>query len=129
MCYWKGAVCRQESKDIITFENATPQPKDYEQKHWNAVILCNYIHGAINGKPYKSKDEYIEKTKDVFGVLNNGKLYKLSTHYGKYGKLGLSIKDDLLKAVRDIQKYVNALKLNEYLYKFRTSKQNYETNC
>ena len=112
------------SDDIITFENATSEPKDYEQKHWNAVILYNYVHEMINGNNLPAdKAGYSDQTQNVYNMLKHDKMQQLYTYYKQYDQTGLK----LSRAIRDIQQYVDALKLNEYLYEFRTSKWKYKT--
>ena len=129
----EGAFANKTPEGIITFEKT--DPKTYKQRNWNAVILYNYIHEAINGEAFKeffpgdktavesAKKDYAEQLSDVEDVLKN-KLEKLNEHY----KAECSEKciKRLAKAVEHIQKYVETLRLYEYLYDFRTSKQEYD---
>ncbi len=95
----------------------------YERKNWNAVILYNYVHETINGNNLPEEpDKYCEYASDVKGVLKN-KLVKIVKYYKK--RRTLSLKKILEQAVADIQKYVNALKLNKSLHSFRESKLRY----
>jgi len=129
----EGAFANKTPEGIITFEKT--DPKTYKQRNWNAVILYNYIHEAINGEAFKeffpgdkdavesAKKDYAEQLSDVEGVLKN-KLKKIKKYYTKYG--GEKCTKRLDKAVKHIQKYVMTLRLDEYLYEFRTSKQEYD---
>ena len=127
--------------DIIIFSTkATPNLDDYEQKHWNAVILCNYIHEAINGKLSQNMTNdmasYYDTPSDVSKVLGD-KLRRIKTYYAGYynrkkdkekaQELANKSKAGIDKAVKDIQKYVEALKLDKFLPKFRAKKQAYNT--
>ena len=108
----------------------------YERKNWNAVILYNYVHEAINRNGlYENNDEYFDDMSNVSLVLQD-KLETIKTHYENYyrghikngdaDKLIVSLQGNLDDAVNDIQKYVDALKLNMYLIDFRWRKQEYE---
>ena len=116
----------------------------YEQKNWNAVILYNYVHEAIN-RNYLTKNkigydeydeikfEYATIVRNVREVLKN-KLKGIKTYYEDYcekhiknddeksNRLLNSLENNLNDAVNDIQKYVDALKLNECLFEFRQCK-------
>ncbi|MBQ2176050.1 MAG: hypothetical protein II453_13645 [Alphaproteobacteria bacterium] len=111
----------------------------YERKNWNAVILYNYVHEAINRDDLSSKrkTQYSKDISDVKGVLEN-KLDKIHKYYKDYyqehfknddeklNRLLNSLEGNLNNAVNDIQKYVNALKLNESLYEFKKIKLAYK---
>ena len=104
--------------DIITFKDTNPET--YKQKHWNAVILYNYIHEAINGEGLpEKKDEYQARVENVGDFLQN----KLSALKVQYKDLYHKYIDD---AVKVIQEYVKTLRLDEELYEFRQSKQEYD---
>lgn len=98
--------------DIITLTFKGIAQKEYEQEHWNAIILYNYIHEAINGE------------KDILGYYDNVSAV--------LGETLARIKDQyqanksLDTAVDIIEHYVKALKLNEYLCCFRESKLQYD---
>ena len=123
------------ARNIITFdEKAYPNkyisPKNYDKKHWNAVILYNYIHEAINGThlPEDSKN-YVDEVQDVKYVLRN-KWEDIHKHYEKYcgedKKKLAKLEKSLHKAVKDIQQYVSILELNIDLCEFRISKLKYD---
>ena len=44
----EGAFEDKTPKDIITFKDTNPET--YGPENWNAVILYNYVHEAINGE-------------------------------------------------------------------------------
>jgi len=119
----EGAFANKTSEEIITFKDT--DLKTYKQRHWNAVILYNYIHEMINNKKINDIDvnEYIDETFYVRDVLKN-KLEKLKEHYEQY--CDKKCIKRLVKAVEHIQKYVEALGLYECLYDFRTSKWKYD---
>ena len=129
----EGAFANKTPEGIITFEDT--DPKTYKQRNWNAVILYNYIHEAINGEAFKkfftgdknavesAKKDYAEQLFDVEGVLKN-KLEKLKEHYeAECGKKYIKRLD---KAVEHIQKYVSTLGLAGCLYNFGLSKVKYD---
>ena len=119
--------------DIITFdEKAYPNkyisPQNYDKKHWNAVIFYNYIHEAMNGADhYTERDQYEEYICDVNNLLNkSGKLEAIRKYYKTHYTKNLNaLYKNLEDAVKDIQRYVNALGLQSDLYSFRIHKQNY----
>ena len=130
----EGAFANKAPEEIITFKDT--DPKTYKQRNWNAVILYNYIHEAINGEAFKefftagcgaikakeNKENYVKQLSDVRGVLKN-KLEKLKEHYkAEYSKKCTKRLD---KAVEHIQKYVETLQLNRALRRFRYSKERY----
>ena len=135
----KGEFKGKKAADIITFENTLPEL--YEQKNWNAVILYNYVHEAINRNGiYENNDEYFYDMSNVSLVLQD-KLETIKRHYENYyiecikrkhikkgdaDNLIKSLQTNLSNAINDIQKYVDALKLNMYLVNFRWRKQEYE---
>ncbi|MBQ3946121.1 MAG: hypothetical protein II670_11020, partial [Alphaproteobacteria bacterium] len=130
----KGYFEHKEAADIITFENTLPEL--YERKNWNAVILYNYVHEAINRDDLpEGLYEYYKYASSVKEVLKN-KLKLIKTCYENYyrghikngdaDKLIDSLQGNLDDAVNDIQKYVDALSLYEDLYEFRTNKQQYK---
>ena len=57
----KNEFAKKGPNDIITFDET--EPKDYEPEHWNAVILYNYIHEAINGELKSTKVAEVLKKK------------------------------------------------------------------
>ena len=106
----------------------------------NAVILYNYVHEMINGEGFDelfnsdknnrdkdsvedAEEDYDAQSFDVKSVLKN-KLEEIKKYYRKY--CGEKCIKRLVKAVEHIQKYVETLPLNEYLYKFRANKQEYD---
>ncbi|MBQ2174953.1 MAG: hypothetical protein II453_07800, partial [Alphaproteobacteria bacterium] len=118
----------KKADNIITFENTRPEL--YEQKNWNAVILYNYVHEAINrGNLYKTVRLYSKDISNVKGVLGN-KLERIKAYYEDYyqerfknddeklNRLLNSLEKNLDDAVNYIQEYVDALKLNEDLFSF-----------
>ena len=117
----KNEFAKKGPNDIITFDET--EPKDYELEHWNAVILYNYIHEAINGKgqPYYDESDYADKLSDVQTFLKK-KLKLLKAHYENQYNGAID------NAVKEIQEYVKALKLNEELYEFRQSKLQYDSD-
>ena len=131
----EGAFANKTSEEIITFKDT--DPKTYKQRNWNAVILYNYIHEAINGTAFKefftagcdakknkkNKKNYVKQLSEVGGVLKN-KLEKLKKHYEQC--CGEKYTKRLDKAVEHIQKYVNTLSLIGYLYDFKVTKQKYD---
>ena len=108
----------KKPNDIITFKDT--DPVTYNQKHWNAVILYNYIHEAINGEglPARGRD-YKNLVYDV-SILLKDKLDELKQNYGD------EYNEAIDKAVEYIQDYVRALKLEVPLYEFRASKLKYD---
>ena len=132
----EGAFANKTSKDIITFEKTNPET--YGAENWNAVILYNYVHEVINGKTFKKLlsfddkknryyynsdkwGEYTGQTRKVSGVLQD-KLKEIKKYYkGRYDT-------ELEDAVNDIQKYVEALELNEWLLYFGETETNYRTS-
>ena len=72
----------------------------------------------INGNLFKDNNDYKNVSEVLYGKIDDIKVYYKNSQ-NTY----------IDNAVKVVQYYVNALKLDEYLYKFRTSKQNYETNC
>ena len=98
----------KNAADIITFEGT--KPETYKQKHWNAVILYNYIHAMINEENSSAKVKKVLKYK----------LGQLKTYYGN------QYNEDIDKAVAYIQDYVYALVLYDELVRFRESKQKYD---
>ena len=127
----EGAFANKKPYDIITFGNTEPQ--DYKPENWNAVILYNYVHEAINGEAFKefftgdkvilSEETYTRQISDVKAVLGD-KLDTITKFYEK--NLIYNLDETLKNAVEDIQKYVQALKLDKYLYDFRASKHAYD---
>ena len=129
----EGAFKDKTPDQIITFERTNPET--YGPENWNAVILYNYVHEAINGAVFEKyfvhdKKEkryyygeggwntYTGQTRKVSDVLEN-KLEEIKKYYqNKYNK-------KLEDAVNDIQKYVDALELNEWLADFRETEMNY----
>ena len=102
--------------DIITFERTNPET--YGPENWNAVILYNYVHEAINGVSSWEDFRNVQRTLQ----------YKLKTIEGFYKKkYGLS-NIDLTKAVQDIQKYVKTLRLSSSLLIHRNRKLEYKQN-
>ena len=63
----EGAFANKKSGEIITFERTNPA--EYEQENWNAVILYNYVHEAINGTAFK---EFFTGDKDVVSCIKGG---------------------------------------------------------
>ena len=122
---WKNA------EDIITFDENT-QPESYSKENWNAVILYNYVHEAINGVNLPVKDnQYVDDISDVKKLLNKErKLEAIKNYYEDYyvqlGQDSDQISQILQEAVQDIQQYVDALHLNEVLYDFRSNKLVYD---
>ena len=129
----KNEFADKSYNDIITFDEKTLQ-KEYKPENWNAVILYNYVHEAINGDNFpEDSNSYNKDILNVKEVLGN-KLDKIKAYYEHYyqkhiknnakklGHLLDSLKGNLNNAVNDIQKYVDALKLNEYLLVFRQCK-------
>ena len=109
----------------------------YEQKNWNAVILYNYVHEAISrSNLLEDSDKYCEYASSVKEVLKN-KLKRIKEYYEDYyrkhikngdaDKLIVSLQGNLDDAVKDIQKYVDALKLNIFLQESRWGKLEYNT--
>ena len=131
----EGAFANKAPEEIITFKDT--DPKTYKQRNWNAVILYNYIHEAINGEAFKefftagcgaikakeNKENYIKQLSGVRGVLKN-KLEKLKEHYK--AECGEKYIKRLDKAVEHIQKYVSTLGLAGCLYNFGLSKVKYD---
>ena len=119
----EGAFANKTSEEIITFKDT--DPKTYKQRNWNAVILYNYIHEAINNKKIDdtSLGNYLTATLNVKNVLKN-KLEKLKEHYE--AECGEKCIKRLVKAVEHIQKYVLALGLYTNLRGFRVSKWKYD---
>ena len=134
----EGAFAKKTSEEIITFKDT--DPKTYKQRNWNAVILYNYVHEMINGEGFDelfnsdknnrdkdsvedAEEDYDAQSFDVKSVLKN-KLEEIKKYYRKY--CGEKCIKRLVKAVEHIQKYVETLPLNEYLYKFRANKQEYD---
>ena len=139
----EGAFAKKPPEDIITFERTNPET--YGPENWNAVILYNYVHEAINGTAFgeydKAFDEKIDDVNDLPGfflkmvecaeqmsdvrkVLEN-KLKTIEEFY----KNEYSLKNiDLTKAVQDIQQYVSALGLAATLRDFRNQKRQYDRN-
>ena len=129
----EGAFEDKTPEDIITFKDTNPET--YGPENWNAVILYNYVHEVINGtafKEYLSIDEeknryyygatgwdaYNKKISSVQDVLQD-KLKEIKKYYeSRYDT-------ELGKAAQDIQKYVDALKLNKWLPDFRCTELNY----
>ena len=110
--------------NIITFDNQPNSakkyidPKNYKPEHWNAVILYNYVHEMINCKIGSDHNQYLQSTADVKSVLMS-KMEKIKLHYNNKHD------SELNKAVGNIQKYVEALWLQEALYQFGVSRQIY----
>ena len=130
----EGEFKGKKADDIITFENTRPEL--YKPENWNAVILYNYVHEAINRNGlYENMDVYFDDMSNVSLVLQD-KLETIKRHYENYyrghikngdaDKLIVSLQGNLDDAVNDIQKYVDALSLYEDLYEFRTNKQQYK---
>ena len=115
----KGAFANKKPEDIITFKNTEPQ--DYKPENWNAVILYNYVHEAINGEyPYPLDDVSVALVDKLDGIK---KFYKNHYHI-ENDKLDRAIKN----AVNDIQKYVKALRLSSSLLIHRNRKLEYKQN-
>ena len=83
----------------------------FKQANWNELILCNYIHETINGNLFNDKDDY----KKVSDVLCD-KIEDIKDYYGNNQNTYID------NAVKVVQHYVNALKLDEYLFDCRKSK-------
>ena len=96
--------------------------------------MYNYVHETINGND-------LPEVATVNQVLKN-KLNGIKTHYEYYyreyikrkhikkddaEKLIDSLQKNLKQAIADIQKYVDALKLNMFWQEFRNEKQEYNT--
>ena len=62
----------KKPNDIITFKGT--KPETYKQKHWNAVILYNYIHARINGGNQSGKVKEVLKDK----------IEMIQSHYAEY---------------------------------------------
>ena len=100
-----------------------------EQADWNELILYNYIHEAINGNLNEAKD-----VRHVLGdKLTSIEKYCIYYYSGKYsedqeqaGAYITNINQYIDNAVEIVQCYVNALKLNEYLFQFRECKRKYD---
>ena len=132
----EGAFEDKTPEDIITFKDTNPET--YKPENWNAVILYNYVHEVINGKKFKkflsfddkknryyyNSDkwgEYTGQTRKVSDVLQD-KLKEIKKYYK--GRYDTKLED----AVNDIQKYVEALELNEWLLYFGETETNYRTS-
>ena len=128
----EGYFEHKKAADIITFEKTLPEL--YKPENWNAVILYNYVHEAINGDNLSERmTQYSEDISNVKEVLKN-KLKRIKAYYEDYcekhiknddeksNRLLNSLENNLNDAVNDIQKYVDALKLNECLFEFRQCK-------
>ena len=129
----EGAFKDKTPDQIITFEKTNPET--YGSENWNAVILYNYVHEAINGEAFNEfftfdddeqrycycNDKLSEYAKKVSDVLKD-KLKRIKEYYeGRYDT-------ELEDAVNDIQEYVDALELNEWLVHFRETETNYRTS-
>ena len=113
--------------DIITFDNKPNSakkyidPKNYKPEHWNAVILYNYVHEAINR--YEGYDDL----GDVSLVLED-KLADIQAYYKDTYKMDeKEVMESLNQAVNDIQKYSDALDLGGTLYNCYDNKSLYES--
>ena len=115
----KNEFAGKTAEDIITFEGTSPE--NYEQKHWNAVILYNYVHEMINNPNTGSNISNVKE------VLNKNEKFNTIQEYYKERcnlvKNALSAR--LEKSVDVIQAYVEALQLNTELDNFRTRQQLY----
>ena len=138
----KGVFADRNAADIITFEGT--RPENYLQQHWNAVILYNYIHEALNVTGKIDEENYIAQIANVLNVLNNtyglnnnnqSKIDMIKEQYRNYfkqqydGEQFNKVIDEankqIDKAVNDIQAYVDALGLNSCLWDFYRAKVNY----
>ena len=133
----KGAFKDKTPDQIITFKDTNPET--YGPENWNAVILYNYVHEAINGEAFNefftfdaSEQRYyyggLDLTayaKQVSDVLQD-KLKRIKKYYKQY--CGEECIKKLEDAVNDIQEYVDALELNEWLAVFRETEMNYRTS-
>ena len=119
----------KKPNDIITFKDT--DPVTYKQKHWNAVILYNYIHEVINGgndskqvdKVLKDKIEMIRLHYQEYFFERRSQLYRESCD-----KLLQELSAKLAQAIKYIQDYADALDLWGELAEFRDSKKKYDTN-
>lgn len=132
----KNEFTNPTEDELIVFE-ATPE--DYEQEHWNAVILYNYIYLYKNyyheNLYHDDNDEVIilyedgrievvtktengEKVfKDIFDVISDNvyKYYEqLYKKQGLNGKLS-ELSNFVSQAVSDIKEYNSALRLDKIM--------------
>ncbi len=124
----EGEFKGKKADNIITFENT--RPEKYTPANWNAVILYNYVHEAINrSNLYRTGKSHSNDISNVKEVLGN-KLERIKAYYEDYyqerfkndaeelNHLLNSLEKNLDDAVNYIQEYVDALKLNEDLFSF-----------
>lgn len=124
----------RSASDIIIFPNQ--EPEHYNQSNWNAVILYNYVHEAINNSNIPDSAYYTRHFSNVGAALQH-KLPMIKNAYAtRYRNKRGNNADELLnglnqnldKAIRDIQQYVSALQLHHYLQFFRKSRLDYASN-
>ncbi len=100
---------------IIEFD-ATPDKVPYKQKHWNALILYNFIGESLNdmvNTGLGDEDKVSEKCIEAIGQ-------KVAEYYSAIQEIDNKIED----AVNVIKDYAKSLNLYEYLRYLRNDAQN-----
>lgn len=86
----------------------------YDQSHWNAVVLYNYLSFVVNG----DSDQLYDIRCDPRNSARKGIVYvaqKVKNHYSSAVKNEASLNIFLEKAINDIHFYCKNLMLYEYL--------------
>ena len=127
----KNEFAGKTAEDIITFEGTSPE--NYEQKHWNAVILYNYFNAVVDSSKINPDQignrEYPEWTSNVQSGLNS-KVHDIYKRYeNDYNSNKKLLCQNLKQAIKNIQQYVNALDLCEVLCEFNVSKKKYDEDA
>ena len=101
--------------EIITFEGTTPAT--YEQKHWNAVMLYNYVNDAIKGSESNSQvilDDCYDRILQHYKLCDSKAQDRISTAQKVIGKY---VKDLELGAnLVACKPYYNKNDKNDLLY-------------
>ncbi len=97
--------------ELIVFEAS---PERYERKHWNAVLLYNFVYQIITKNNTLSTERLLD---DVIA--------KLSKHYTS-PDASSNLNDELDRAKRDIIEYDSALRLRDRLNEYSNTSIDYE---
>lgn len=97
----KEFVLNSKQTRVITFDT---DPSLYQRKHWNAVILYNYIDLMLH-RDYWQEHDNIER----FELIKN----RVKEHY-KNAEIP-DLEQKLKTSVNDIKKYRDKLNLDQYL--------------
>lgn len=109
----KNEFARKNAGDVITF-NANA--RDYKQKHWNAVVLYNYLHvlkhSYLNGEVGDGYEIFEDKKNKIFNTVKS----RICAHYLAEGVYYITRK--VTNAISNIKAYDKALSLSDEMTRF-----------